>query len=80
MAKRFCGSGFASIRIAAQFSSSARTVIADIATAAPHAANKPGANSGGRPTSVTNEAGRGGSIIAIASGNTASAAVNGRHA
>ena len=78
MAKRFCGSGFALVKGAKRSSSSARTVIADTATAVPHAVSKPGASSGGPPTGGTNGAAKAGSIIAIASGNTAAAAVK-RH-
>ena len=75
MAKRFCGTGFALAKLAKRFSSSARTVIADTATAAPNVANKPAASSGGPPTGATNGAERGGSIIAIASGNIGTASV-----
>jgi hypothetical protein len=64
-AKRFCGNGFALVRSAERFSSSARTVIADTATAVPHAAGKPDASSGGPPTGATNRAPKDGSIIAI---------------
>ena len=76
MAKRFCGNDFALVRVAKRFSSSARTVIADTATAASNAANRPVASSGGAPTGVTNRVGKDGSIIATASGNTGAAAVN----
>ena len=71
MAKRFCGNGFAWVKNARRSSSSAHTVIADTATAAINAAGKPAASSGGPPTGATNGAARDGSIIAIASGNTA---------
>lgn len=47
MAKRFCGNGFALVKAATRFSSSARTAIADIATAANHAATKPAASNPG---------------------------------
>jgi hypothetical protein len=50
-------------------------VIADTATAAPNAASKPDASSGGPPTGATNGAARDDSIIAIASGNTGAAVV-----
>ena len=77
MAKRFCGNGFASVKSAKPCSSSARTVIADTATAAPHAANELAASSGDPPIGATNGAARDGSIIATASGNTAAAFVQG---
>ena len=75
MAKRFCGNGFALGKRARRFSSSARTVIVDTATAAPNAVNKPVASSGGAPTGATNGAPKDGSIIAIASGRTGAACV-----
>jgi hypothetical protein len=75
MAKRFCGNGFALGKRARRFSSSARTVIADTATAAPNAASKPGAGSGDAPTAATKSAPRAGWIIAIANANIAAAAV-----
>jgi hypothetical protein len=75
MAKRFCGNGFALVQDAKRSSSSASTVIADIATAAHRVANKLAASSGGPPTGGTNGAPRGGSIIAIASGNIGAASV-----
>ena len=53
--------------------SSARTVIADIAIAAPHAASKPASNSGDAPTADTNGARKAGLIIATGSGNTGAA-------
>jgi hypothetical protein len=62
------------------FSSSVRTVIADTATAARHAANKPDASSGGTPTVATNGAPKDGSIIAIASGRTGAACGNRKRA
>ncbi len=80
MAKRFCGNGFALGKSARRFSSSARTVIADTATAAPNAASKPAASSSGLPTGVTNGAARDVSIIAIASGNTGAAVVKSNRA
>ena len=55
---------------AARYSGSAGTVIADSATAAPNAVNKPAANSGGAPTGATKGVPKDGSIIAIASGRT----------
>ena len=75
MAKQFCGNGFVLVKAATRFSSSARIAIADIATAAPNAANKPAASSGGPPTGATNGAARDDSIIAIASGRTGAACV-----
>jgi hypothetical protein len=45
MAKRFCGNGLAWVKAATRFSSSARIVIADTATAATNAVNKPAASS-----------------------------------
>ena len=80
MAKRFCGNGFALVKSAGPFSSSARTAIADTATAALNAANKPSASSGGPPTGATNGATRDGSIIAIASENTGAAVVKSNRA
>jgi len=80
MAKRFCGNGFALVKSAKRFSSSASTVTAAIAIAAPNAAHKPAASSGGRPTGATNGAARGGSIIAIASGNIGAASVRSNRA
>ena len=80
MAKRFYGNGFALVKSVKRFSSSARTVIADTATAAPNAASKPAASSGGPPTGVTNGAAKDVSIIAIASGNTAVAVVKSNRA
>jgi len=75
MAKRFCGNGFAWVKAATRFSLSALTAIADIATAANHAAGKPAASSGGAPTAATNRAPKGSSIIVIVSGSTAAAFV-----
>jgi hypothetical protein len=74
-AKRFCGKGFALVKAAKRFSTSALTVTADIAIAAPTAASKLAAGSGGAPIDVTNRALRGGSIIAIASWRTGAACV-----
>jgi hypothetical protein len=74
-ANRFCGKGFALVKAAKRFSSSARTVIADTATAAPSAATKLAAGSGGPPTGATNGALRDGSIIVIASRRTGAACV-----
>jgi hypothetical protein len=68
MAKQFSGNGLA--WSATQFSSSARTVIVVIATAALDAVNKPAANSGDAPTDGTNRVSKGASIIVIVSGNT----------
>ena len=75
MAKRYSGNEFASVASVTQCSSSARTVIADTATAALNAASKPGAGNGDAPTAATKSAPRAGSIIAIVSGNIAAAAV-----
>jgi hypothetical protein len=61
------------VKDATLFSSSARTVIADTATAASRAANKPAGSSDGPPTGATNGAPKDGSIIAIASGRTGAA-------
>jgi len=74
-AKRFCGKDFALLKAAKQFSSSARTAIADTATAVPNAANKPDASSGDQPTGATKGARKGGSIIVIASGRTGAVCV-----
>ena len=76
MAKRFCGNGFALVKNARRFSSSVGTVIADTATAAIHAAGKPGASSGGAPTAATKRVPKAGSIIAIGSGSTGAVSVN----
>lgn len=76
MAKRFCGNGFASVNNARRSSSSARTVIADTATVAIHAAGKHGASNGDAPTVATKRVPKVGSIIAIGSGNTAAASVH----
>jgi hypothetical protein len=54
MAKRFCGSGFASVKAVTRFSSSIRTAIADTAAAATNDAGKPA-------DSATNGALKGGS-------------------
>ena len=78
MAKRFCGNGLALVKAAIRSSSFARTAIADTATAAIHAANKPSASNGDPPTDDTNKVQKGSSIIAIASGNTAAVFVK-RH-
>jgi len=75
MAKRFCGNEFAWGKRAKRFSTSARTVTADIATAAPNAATKLGGGSGGPPTDATKRAPRDGSITAIASRRTGAACV-----
>ncbi|PYU28275.1 MAG: hypothetical protein DMG32_03190 [Acidobacteria bacterium] len=75
MVKRFCGNGFAMVKAATRFSSSARTAIADIATATKNAASKPAASSGDAPTDDTNRAPKGNSTIATASENTAAAFV-----
>ena len=75
MAKRFFGNGFAWLQSAARFSSSARTVIADTATAASPAANKLAASSAGPPTGATNRAPKDGSINVIANGNTGAGVV-----
>jgi len=61
-----------------RFSSSALTVTAAIAIAAPTAARKLAAGSGGAPTGATNRALKGGSIIVIGSRRTGAACVK-RH-
>jgi hypothetical protein len=71
---------FALVKGATRFSSSARTVIADTATAASRAANKSAGSSDGPPTGATNGAPKDGSIIAIASGRTGAACVKCNHA
>ena len=71
MAKQFCGNGYALVKAATRFSSSARIAIADTATVATNAASKPAASSGGAPINVTNKAPKGSSIIVIVSGSTA---------
>ena len=70
MVKQFCGNGFALVKAATRFSSSARTATADTATAAINAANKPAGSSGGAPTGATKKALKGSSIIAIGSRRT----------
>jgi hypothetical protein len=67
MAKRYSGNEFASVTSVTQCSSSARTVIADSATAAPNAVSMPDAANGDAPTTAINGAPKGGSIIATAS-------------
>jgi hypothetical protein len=67
------------VKAAKRFSSSARTAIADTATAVPNAANKPGASSSGPPTGATNGAPKDGSIIAIANERTGAACVKRNH-
>ena len=74
-AKRFFGKGSALVKAAKRFSSSARTAIADTATAAPSAATKLAAGRGGLPIGATNEALKDGSIIVIASRRTGAACV-----
>ena len=78
MAKRCCGNGFASVKAATRFSSSARTVIADTATVATNAANKPAASNGAAPTAATKRAPKGRPIIATVSKSTAAAVTRGR--
>jgi hypothetical protein len=63
------------VKAAKRFSSSALTVTAAIAIAAPTAASKLAAGSGGAPTGATNRALKGGSIIVIASRRTGAACV-----
>ena len=75
MATRFYGNGFALVKAATRFSSSARIATADTATAATNAASKPAASSGAAPTAGTSRAPKGNSIIATGSGNTAAAFV-----
>jgi len=67
MAKRYFGNEFASVAGVTQCSSSARTAIADSATAAPPAVSMPGSTNDGAPTAVTKKAPRDGSIIATGS-------------
>ena len=74
-AKRFCGKGFALVKTARRFSSSARTAIGDTATAAPSAATKLAGGSGEPPTGATSGALKDGSIIGIASRRTGAACV-----
>jgi hypothetical protein len=73
--KRFCGKGFALVKTAKRFSSSARTAIEDTATAAPSAGTKRAAGSDKPPTGATNGALKDGSIIGIASSRTGAACV-----
>jgi hypothetical protein len=73
MAKRFSGSGFAWVKDATRFSSSARIAIADIAIAASDAVCKPASNSGGAPTDGTSGVRKGGSIIGTGSESTGAA-------
>ena len=68
MAKRFSGNELA--LVVTQFSTSALTVIADIAIAVPSAASRPAANSGAEPTSGINRARKDNSIIATGKGST----------
>ena len=74
-AKRFCGNGFALVKAAKRFSSSARTVTAGTATAVLNAANRPAASSGDPPTDATNGVPKDGSIIAIGSRRTGAVCV-----
>src|SRR5216684_3481036 len=74
MAKRYSGNEFASVTSVTQCSSSARTAIADSATATPNAVSKPASTKDGAPTAATNKAPRDGSIIAIVSAITVVAA------
>ena len=75
-AKRFCGNGFALVKAAMRFSSSAHTVTADSATAVQSAEKKPVASSGDPPTGATNGVPKDGSIIATASRRTGAACGN----
>ena len=75
MVERFCGNGFALVKAATRFSSSVRTVIADIASAATNAASEPAVSSVAAPTDDTNGALKGNSIIVIVSASTAAAFV-----
>ena len=77
MATRFYGNGFALVKAATRFSSSALTATADTGTAAINAANKPAGSSGGAPTDATNRAPKGSSIIATASRRTDAVCVKG---
>ena len=73
MAKRYSGNEFASVTSVTQCSSSARTVIADSATAAPNAVSMPDAANGDAPTTAINGAPKGSSIIATVSESTGAA-------
>ena len=74
-AKRFYGKGFALVKAAKRFSSSALTATVVTAIAAPTAASKLAVGSGGAPTGATNKALKDGSIIVIASRRTGAACV-----
>jgi len=67
MAKRYSGNEFASVTSVTPYSSSARTVIADSATAALHAASVPAPANGGAPITAINGVPKDGSIIATVS-------------
>jgi hypothetical protein len=67
MAKRYFGSGFASVASATRCFSSVRIAIAASATAARPAVSRPGSVNGVAPTTVINAAPKDGSIIATAS-------------
>jgi hypothetical protein len=66
------------VKAAKRFSTSALTVTAAIAIAAPTAASKLAGGSGGAPTGATNRALKDGSIIVIGSRRTGAACVK-RH-
>ncbi len=74
MAKPYSGNEFASVASATQCSSSARTVIADSATAAPRVVSTPESANDGAPTAVTSRAPKDGSIIATGNAITGAAA------
>ena len=74
MAKRYSGNEFASVASVPQCSSSARTAIADSATAAPHAVSVPASTNDRAPTPATNRAPKDGSVIVIGSVITGAAA------
>ena len=67
MARRYSGNEFASVTSVTPYSSSARTVVADSATAAPNAVSVPDATNDAAPTTAINGAPKDGSIIATAS-------------
>ena len=73
MAKRYSGNEFASVASVTQCSSSARTVIADSAIAAPRAVSMPEPANDGAPTAVTNRAPKDGLTIATVSAITGAA-------
>jgi hypothetical protein len=73
--KWFCGNGFVLPGDAAHCFFYVPTVITDSGIAVSPAGSKPACNSGGGPIDVISKAWKAGSIIATASGSTASAIV-----